>query len=98
MTVATKRIGILAILLALVLAGCETTQPGKKATIGGLGGAAAGGLLAAGGPMGLVLLTVDGNCLLILAAILPVCRLVRMRRCNRPGMVIVRVMPGYTLP
>ncbi len=48
MTVAYKRIGILAILLAFVLAGCETTQPGKKATIGGLGGATVGGLLAAG--------------------------------------------------
>ena len=47
MTVAYKRIGILAILLAFVLAGCETTQPGKKATIGGLGGATVGGLLAA---------------------------------------------------
>ena len=48
MTVATKRIGILVILLAFVLAGCETTQPGQKAVIGGLGGATVGGLLAAG--------------------------------------------------
>ncbi|MGQ4807555.1 hypothetical protein NKDENANG_00909 [Candidatus Entotheonellaceae bacterium PAL068K] len=47
MTVTCKRIGILAILLAFGLAGCETT-PGKKATIGGLGGATVGGLLAAG--------------------------------------------------
>ena len=47
MTVACKRIGILAILLAFVLAGCETT-PGPKATVGGLGGATVGGLLAAG--------------------------------------------------
>ncbi len=47
MTIAYKRIGILAILLAFVLAGCETT-PGPKATVGGLGGATVGGLLAAG--------------------------------------------------
>lgn len=47
MTMATKRIGILALLLAFALAGCETT-PGTKTAIGGLGGATVGGLLAAG--------------------------------------------------
>lgn len=47
MTMASKRIGILVLLLAFVLAGCETT-PGPKATVGGLGGATVGGLLAAG--------------------------------------------------
>lgn len=49
MTVARQRVGILAIILAVVLAGCETTQGGhEKAVIGGLGGATVGGLLAAG--------------------------------------------------
>lgn len=46
---------VFAVIVALTLAGCETT-PGPKATIGGLGGAAAGGLLAAaarGGPAGI---------------------------------------------
>jgi surface antigen len=47
MTVACKRISVLLVILALVLVGCETT-PGPKATVGGLGGAAVGGLLAAG--------------------------------------------------
>jgi surface antigen len=37
------------VLLALLLAGCYTTGgPGPKATLGGMGGAAVGGLLAAG--------------------------------------------------
>ena len=47
MTMVTKRVGVLAIVLAFVLAGCETT-PGTKTAIGGLGGGAVGGLLAAG--------------------------------------------------
>lgn len=45
MAVLTKKIPVLMILIAVVLAGCETTGP--KATVGGLGGAAAGGLLGA---------------------------------------------------
>jgi surface antigen len=48
MTVVGKRLGIPALLLIVVLAGCETTQPGEKAVIGGLGGATVGGLMAAG--------------------------------------------------
>jgi surface antigen len=48
MTVAGKRLGILALLLAVVLAGCATTAPGEKAVVGSLGGATVGGLLAAG--------------------------------------------------
>lgn len=45
-----KKILTLIVLLAFVVAACETT-PGPKTTVGGLGGAAAGGLLgaAAGG-------------------------------------------------
>jgi surface antigen len=50
MTVTRKWILVPVVLLALLIAGCETT-PGPKATIGGLGGATAGGLIgaAAGG-------------------------------------------------
>ncbi len=48
MTIACKRLGVLAILVAFLLTGCETTKPGTKATVGGLGGATVGGLLAAG--------------------------------------------------
>jgi surface antigen len=50
MTVAKKcKISIPLILLAFLLAGCESTpSPGTKTIIGGAGGAAAGGLLAAG--------------------------------------------------
>ena len=50
MIVACKRIGILALLGAFVFVGCETTGNGtrEKTIVGGLGGAAAGGLLAAG--------------------------------------------------
>ena len=48
MTTTGKRVGVLALLLVLVLAGCTTTQPGTKTAVGGLGGAAVGGLLAAG--------------------------------------------------
>jgi surface antigen len=48
----------LVMLLAMVLAGCDPTtgMPGTKATVGGLGGATAGGLLAAavgGSPAGI---------------------------------------------
>lgn len=43
MTVVCKRVPILMILIAFILAGCETTGP--KAVVGGVGGAAAGGLL-----------------------------------------------------
>jgi hypothetical protein len=40
---------VLVLLLAVVVAGCDPTtgMPGQKATLGGLGGAAAGGLLGA---------------------------------------------------
>jgi surface antigen len=58
----TTRI-VTVILIALMVAGCATTQQGngieqnKKTLIGGLGGAAAGGLIAAalhGGPAGII--------------------------------------------
>jgi surface antigen len=48
MTVAGKRLGILALLLVVGLAGCQTSPPGEKAVVGGLGGATVGGLLSAG--------------------------------------------------
>jgi surface antigen len=41
-----RKMVILVVLLAFVVTACETT-PGPKATVGGLGGAAAGGLLGA---------------------------------------------------
>ena len=49
MTIRYKR-PLALVLLAAVLAGCDPTtgMVGPKATVGGLGGAAAGGLLAAG--------------------------------------------------
>jgi surface antigen len=58
MTMGYKRPLVLVMLLAVVLAGCDPTtgMPGPKATVGGLGGAAAGGLLAAavgGSPAGI---------------------------------------------
>ncbi|MDH3602924.1 MAG: RT0821/Lpp0805 family surface protein [Candidatus Tectomicrobia bacterium] len=45
MTATAKRLYVLIVLTAFLLAACETTGP--KATVGGLGGAAAGGLLGA---------------------------------------------------
>ena len=47
MRVACKRIGVWALLLAVVLAGCQNGV-GTKTAVGGLGGATVGGLLAAG--------------------------------------------------
>jgi surface antigen len=46
----TKKILILAVLMPLMFAACATTQEGQntKTIVGGLGGAAAGGLLAFG--------------------------------------------------
>ena len=48
MKVVGKRLGILALLLVVGLAGCQTSAPGEKAIVGGLGGATVGGLLSAG--------------------------------------------------
>lgn len=48
MKVVGKRLGILALLLVVGLAGCQTSPPGEKAIVGGLGGATVGGLLSAG--------------------------------------------------
>jgi surface antigen len=47
MTVAAKKTVVLAIFVAFTLAACGPYPPGPKATVGGLGGAAAGGLLGA---------------------------------------------------
>ena len=50
MKVGSMRTGVLAILLVFLLIGCESTNGGgrTKTIVGGLGGATAGGLLAAG--------------------------------------------------
>jgi surface antigen len=50
MGAATKKILILAVLMPFMFAACATTQEGQntKTIVGGLGGAAAGGLLAYG--------------------------------------------------
>ena len=50
MIIVSKRIGSLALLITFLFVGCETTGGGSrnKTIIGGLGGAAAGGLLSAG--------------------------------------------------
>ena len=47
MRVVCTRIGVLALLLAVVLAGCQNGV-GTKTAVGGLGGATVGGLLSAG--------------------------------------------------
>jgi predicted small secreted protein len=49
MAIAHFKNTIVVVLLAFALAGCETTGgPGPKATVGAVGGAAVGGLMAAG--------------------------------------------------
>lgn len=48
MTPRSRRLGVWLLISVLTLAGCETTDSlGTKTAVGGLGGAAAGGLLAA---------------------------------------------------